>query len=155
MRQIKHKWFYGLHFFVAFFLGIGISVGSIYGILLIDEGPFFLKLFPLPFVLVGLFLLYFCVAICINTTTITQNNGQVSIETKPLYWHKPITVAVSEIQGLKVMSSRRQGELTFAYKIEAEMQDGSVKVLVPSSIPIERAKGLKLKEDIEWLLLSA
>lgn len=157
MKQIQFKWFYWLHLFIAAILGIGILIGSIYVITLIDEGPFFLKLLPLPFVVSGLFLLYFCLAICLNTTTTRIEGKHIIVETKPIYWHKSISLPISEIQRLKVMSVRRQGEndRLYSYKISAVMTDGSEKVLIPSSIPIEHNNGLQLKESIEVMLLEA
>jgi hypothetical protein len=155
MKQIQFNWFNWLHLFVAALLSIGILAGSIYVVTLIDEGPFFLKLFPLPFFLIGLFLLYFCLAICLNTTTIRIDSQRIVSETKPLYWHKPISLPVADIERLKLLRTHRQegNNNTFTYKINAEMTDGSERILVPSSIPIEHNNGLELKERIEIMLL--
>ncbi|MGH1437951.1 MAG: hypothetical protein ACRBG0_26170 [Lewinella sp.] len=157
MKQIHFKWFNWLHLFVAVILGICILAGSIYVITLIDEGPFLLKLFPLPFFLGGLFLLYFCLAIYLNTTIIRLDDPYIVVETRPLYWHKPISLPVADIERLKLLRTHRQGggNSTFTYKINAEMSDGSDKILVPSSIPIEYNNGLELKDSIEMMLLKA
>ena len=128
---------------------------------LIDEGPFFLRLFPLPFFLIGVFLLYFCLAICLaiclNITTIRLDGQRIVSETKPLYWHKPVSLPVADIKRLKVLriNSQSKGDNTFTYKINAEMSDGSEQTLVPSSIPIEHDNGLELKESIEMMMLKA
>ncbi len=157
MKQIQFNWFNWLHLFIAAILGVGILVGSIYVATLIDEGPFFLKLFPLPFFLTGLFLLYFCLAICLNTTAIRLDGQRIVVETKPLYWHKPVSLPVANIERLKVLriNSQSKGDNTFTYKINAEMSDGSEQILVPSSIPIEHNNGLALKESIEMMMLKA
>lgn len=157
MKQIQFKWFNGLHLFIAAVLGVGILAGSIYVVSLIDEGPFFLKLFPLPFFLIGLFLLYFCLAICLNTTTIRLDGQYIVSETKPLFWHKSISLPMADIKRLKVLriNSQSKGDNTFTYKINAEMSDGSEQTLVPSSIPIEHNNGLELKERIEMMMLKA
>ncbi len=157
MKQIQFKWFYWLHLLIAAILGVSILIGSTYVITLIDEGPFFLKLLPLPFFMSGLFLLYFCLAICLNYTTVSIEGKHIIVSTKPIYWHKSISLPISEIQRLKTIGVRRQGEneRLYSYKINAAMTDGSEKVLVPSSIPIEHNNGLKLKESIEMMLLEA
>ncbi|WP_020535466.1 hypothetical protein [Lewinella cohaerens] len=157
MKQIQFKWFNWLHLFVAAILGICILAGSIYVVTLIDEGPFLLKLFPLPFFIGGLFLLYFCLAIYLNTTIIRLGNMRIVVETSPLYWHRPISLPVADIEKLKLLRTHRQGgsNSTFTYKISAKMSDGSEETLVPSSIPIEHNNGLEVKESIEMMLLKA
>lgn len=156
VEKVEFRWFSWLHFIVVTILVFPFVGGSIFVFTLIDEGPFFLKLLPLPFFLTGLFLIYFCLSILLNKTQISIEGRKLLVISSPIYFHKPIQVEVAQIKSLKVYQSQRPGEyFSFAYTTVAVLADETEVVILPSSLPLERANSLKIKEQIEMMLLQS
>jgi len=92
-------------------------------------------LFSIPFVLVGLGLIYLCAATFVNRTTITASASVLSVRVGPLPWRGNLDVDPSEIEQLYVETKTRSSKNgTSSWSVVAVRMRGGVRRTLVGSV---------------------
>lgn len=102
--------------FVAFWMMGALGTGE----------PFF-AMFGIPFVLVGLGLIYVTAAVFVNSSTVRVRDGILSVEHGPLPWRHPTPIPVDKVQQIYVHHKqvRTKNGHNSMYELMAVRTDGT------------------------------
>lgn len=130
--------------FMAVFISIAAFAGS--GIMLIAS---------IPFVLVGIYLLYASVGYLINTSYITVDEDRLSVVHKPINFliQKDHHYAPEDIKQLyvdKYKVGKKNEQNVYAYRVELVLKNGKQKTLVKELHSVEYAR--YIEQEIEFYL---
>ena len=114
---------------------------------------FFMLIFPLGHVAVGLGLAYLVVAMLFNETTISVDRGAVSVAHGPVPWRGNLRLdrsAIRQLYGKKTLSYGKNG-VSVTYALWASLTDGRARSLV-SGVNLDADQVLYLEHRIETAL---
>jgi len=111
-----------------------------------DADFWMMTLFPVGHLAVGLGLTYFVLASLFNRTVIRIQQGILSIQHGPFYWHGPRDLETSEIAGLEVLESSWTNSVNrfpgaMFYSLAAQDRDGKQRLLL-KHLPPDQARYL-------------
>ena len=96
------------------------------------DGEWIFKLFALPFLAIGIGMMYAAAGLLVNRTEILVHDGVLEIWHGPLPWKKPPAVETKNVSQLFVFERVKQGKYgpSYTYELQALQADGPVLVLL-------------------------
>jgi hypothetical protein len=128
---IRRRWYSPIAFVLLFFAIFWNGFMVVWHGIALGSGMWIMSAFGLIHTAVGLGLIYFVLAIFLNSTVITANKFQLSVSVGPLPWKGNRRIDSSQVRQLfcKEKISRRKNGTSSSYSVEAVMQDNSRQTL--------------------------
>ena len=155
--RISWKWFsWAVLFLVPFCLAWNSFLVGWYSMALADDGPpggmkIIMILFPIAHVAVGVGLLYFCLVLLVNRTTVRIAHGQLTLRHGPIPALGNRTIAADDIAQIHVRHDRvkgRDGDMQHTYPLAVVMKSGQEIKLLPRNTEADVARAVEqLVED--------
>jgi len=150
--KITRRWF-GYHAYLILFFAIcWNSFVIVWQIIAISSGHWSMSLFGMLHTGVGLFLIYFVVALFINSTVFKTSQHEIVVKSGPLPWKGNLTIASGEIVQLYCVEkiSHRKNSSSAHYRVEAVLQGNSRRTIVSGLTDADQA--LFIEQQIEKYL---
>lgn len=151
--EIVRRWWSPLFLFLAVFCVVwnGIVVAFV-GMAFRAGAPWFVSLFPVIHLAVGLGLAYFTLCGLLNRTRVTvERRGDVSVQHGPLPWRGTPTLSASSLAQVYVVRKTRassDGTTTSSYRLCALGKDGASTTLL--ALPtLTLAEARFVEEEVE------
>lgn len=151
--ELVRRWWSPLFLFLAFFCVVwnGI-VFAFFGMASRAGAPWFVSLFPLIHVAVGLGLAYFTLCGFLNRTRVTvERHGTVAVTHGPLPWRGTPTLeaaSIAQVYVVRKTSTTSEGKPTSSYRLCALGKDGArTTLLALPTLTLEEA--LFVEEEVE------
>jgi len=155
-RRIVYRWFRPAILFLAFFAVFwnGFLVVWFTGALNIPDDGFRIVflLFPIVHVLVGVGLIYTCIACFLNRTWITVTDEHLSVRHGPVPWPGNKQLQVAEVRQIYCDETMHRGKNShsFTFNVHALMHDGTAVPILKSLH--EKQLALFYEQQLEeWL----
>lgn len=145
--DIRFKWRKSMSGFLIFFTIFWNAIVIPMTLVALFTGAFEMLLFMSLHILIGVSMLYYTIAVFVNTTYIIVDHGKISIEHRPLkipfYPNREIPSRnVEQIYTYKYESSKTNGRPNYSFAVQAKLKNGSeVKLL----------KGLKNANQAQYI----
>lgn len=150
--RITWKWFnWAVLFLVPFCIAWNSFLFGWYSMAFSDHGPpggmkIIMVLFPIGHLAVGLGLLYACLVMLLNRTTIRVAFGEMSIRHGPIPAPGNRTIPADDIDQLYVRHQRttgKNGNMSHAYPLLARLKSGHQVKLLPKNSDLDVARAVE------------
>jgi hypothetical protein len=129
---IRRRWFTPVVFFFIFFALFWNGFMVVWMTLALTKGQLMMAAFGSIHALVGLGLIYFCVATCVNKTDVSVDPNHLKVQHYPLPWFGNKQFRVHEITQLfcKEQINRTKNGVNISYRVHVILRDGREQTLV-------------------------
>ncbi len=153
--EIMIKWRKSVKTFTLFFALFWNAFIGIVSIIMLSVGELFPILFLIPFILVGIYLIYASLGYALNTSYITVDEDRISIEHKPINFliQKDRHYAPEEVDQLFVRKyevGKTNEQSVYAFAVDLILKNGKKHTLVKELHSVDYAR--YIEQEIEYYL---
>lgn len=157
LLQLVRRWFTPSHIFVLLIAIFWNGFNVVFGAFSLIPGVCIMLLFQLPFIAIGVFLLYWALAGFVNRTTIQVGQGWLVTKHTPLPWWGEAQIEAAQIVQCYTYEKVTYGRngVSRSYEVHAILRDRTDKIIVkdlpnpPQALYIEQEveRYLRIKDE--------
>ncbi|MEO8614416.1 MAG: hypothetical protein ABI600_04690 [Luteolibacter sp.] len=150
--DISRRWFGAHAFFLLLFAIVWNSFMVVWHTISLTQGLWFMSAFGLLHTCVGIFLIYYVLALFLNSTVVRANNQSLEVKSRPMPWKGDKLLANSEVEQLYCIEkiSRGQNGSSASYRVEAVLRGNRRETLIGGLTDPDHA--LFIEQQLEHFL---
>ncbi len=130
--DISRRWFGGQAFFLLFFAIIWNGFMIVWHTIALTQGLWFMSVFGLIHTGVGIFLIYYVLALFLNSTVVRASRLALEVKSGPMPWKGNKILATSEVEQLYCIEKVSHGNngSSASYRVEAVLRGNRRETLI-------------------------